>query len=63
MFIGALNWGLIGFFNVDFIAALFGINTVATSISYAIVGLSAIINLILGFSIIRCDLNKYTTAT
>lgn len=41
--IGALNWGLIGIFNFDLVAFLFGEMTALTRIVYTLVGLSAII--------------------
>lgn len=41
--IGALNWGLIGIFNFDLVAAIFGDMTVMTRILYSVVGVSAII--------------------
>lgn len=41
--IGALNWGLVGIFNFDLVAAIFGDMTVVTRILYAVVGVSAII--------------------
>lgn len=37
--IGAINWGLIGFFNFDLVAWLFGSMTWLTRIIYALVGL------------------------
>ncbi|MCF7852729.1 MAG: DUF378 domain-containing protein [Simkaniaceae bacterium] len=41
--IGALNWGLWGFFEFDFVAWLFGGNTKAISrIVYCLVGLSGL---------------------
>lgn len=41
--IGALNWGLIGFFRYDLVAAIFGGQLTALSrIIYALVGLSGI---------------------
>lgn len=41
--IGALNWGLIGFFRYDLVAALFGGQLTAISrIVYALVGLAGI---------------------
>lgn len=39
--IGAINWGLIGFFNFNLVAALFGTGGVARVI-YALVGLSGL---------------------
>jgi len=41
--IGALNWGLIGLFNFDLVAAIFGDMTLMSRIIYSLVGLSAII--------------------
>jgi len=42
--IGALNWGLIGFFNFDLVAALFGGQQAFLSrVIYALVGLSGLI--------------------
>lgn len=40
--VGALNWGLIGFFQFDLIAAIFGTLSIVTRIIYALVGVSAI---------------------
>ncbi|MFA5086074.1 MAG: DUF378 domain-containing protein [Candidatus Paceibacterota bacterium] len=39
--IGGLNWGLVGFFSFDLVAALFGA-TMLTKIVYDLVGLSAL---------------------
>lgn len=42
--IGALNWGLIGFFNFDLVAAIFGgQESVWSRIIYALVGLSGLL--------------------
>ncbi len=40
--IGAINWGLIGFFSFDLVAAIFGAMTTFTRIIYALVGISGI---------------------
>ncbi|WP_018921812.1 DUF378 domain-containing protein [Salsuginibacillus kocurii] len=41
--IGAINWGLIGFFGFDLVAALFGGQTAALSrVIYALVGLAGL---------------------
>lgn len=40
--IGGLNWGILGFFQHDIIASLFGGMSVVSRIIYAIVGLSAL---------------------
>ena len=39
--IGALNWGLVGFFGYNFVSSVFGMGTL-TAIIYDLVGLSAI---------------------
>lgn len=41
--IGALNWGLIGLFNFDLVATIFGDMTLMSRIIYSLVGISAII--------------------
>ena len=41
--IGALNWGLVGFFGFDLVAYLFGEMSIMSRIIYALVGLSALI--------------------
>ncbi|AIE61169.1 DUF378 domain-containing protein [Bacillus methanolicus] len=44
--IGAINWGLIGFFQFDLIAAMFGGQDAALSrIIYGLVGIAGLINL------------------
>lgn len=40
--IGGLNWGLIGIFNFDLVAAIFGEMSIISRIIYTLVGLSAI---------------------
>ena len=47
--IGAINWGLIGFFDFDLVAAIFGEMTMFTRIIYSLVGVSAIISLITSY--------------
>ena len=47
MFIGALNWGLIGLFGFDLVAYLFGPATLLTNIVYSLVGIAAVIWLII----------------
>lgn len=41
--IGALNWGLIGIFGFNLVAAIFGNMTVLARIIYSLVGISAIV--------------------
>lgn len=40
--VGALNWGLIGLFNFDLVAAIFGDMSVLSRIVYSLVGVSGI---------------------
>ena len=47
--IGAINWGLIGFFRFDLVAFLFGEMTLLTRIVYTLVGICGIINIVLLF--------------
>ncbi len=47
--VGALNWGLIGFFDFDLVALIFGEMTLMSKIIYDIVGLSAVVYLLLSY--------------
>jgi uncharacterized membrane protein YuzA (DUF378 family) len=40
--IGALNWGLVGFFSFDLVKAIFGDMTTMSRVIYDLVGLSAL---------------------
>jgi len=40
--IGGLNWGLVGFFNFDLVAAIFGDMSAVSRVIYALVGLAAL---------------------
>ncbi|MCI8411643.1 MAG: DUF378 domain-containing protein [Clostridia bacterium] len=40
--IGAINWGLIGIFNFNLVAAIFGDMTIISRIVYGLVGLSGL---------------------
>ena len=42
LIVGGLNWGLVGLFNVDLVAALFGTQSALSRIVYVLVGLSAL---------------------
>ena len=37
--IGAINWGLVGFFGLDLVAFLFGSMSVLSRIIYAVIGI------------------------
>ncbi len=41
--IGAVNWGLIGLFNVNLVTLIFGIDSIITNIVYILVGISGLI--------------------
>lgn len=44
--IGAINWGLIGFFQFDFVGALFGgQSSIVSRIIFALVGISGLYSL------------------
>ena len=47
--VGAINWGLIGLFNFDLVATLFGPLTVASRVIYTLVGIAGIVNIMLFF--------------
>ena len=45
LFVGGLNWGLVGFFNYDLVASIFGggdMNAMVPRVIYALVGLAAL---------------------
>lgn len=44
--IGGLNWGLVGLFQFDLVAAIFGVGSMLSKIVYVLVGLSAIWQLV-----------------
>jgi hypothetical protein len=44
--VGGLNWGLVGIFSFDLVAAIFGEMSGLSRIVYILVGLSAVYNLL-----------------
>lgn len=40
--VGALNWGLVGLFKFDLVAAIFGDMSVLSRVVYSLVGVSAV---------------------
>lgn len=42
LIVGGLNWGLVGAFNFDLVAAIFGGGSVLARLVYVVVGISAI---------------------
>jgi uncharacterized protein len=45
LIVGGLNWALVGLFNFDLVAALFGEMTTASRAVYVLVGIAALIGL------------------
>lgn len=41
--VGAINWGLVGFFGFDLVASIFGDMSIISRIVYGLVGISAIL--------------------
>jgi uncharacterized membrane protein YuzA (DUF378 family) len=42
LIVGGLNWGLVGVFNFDLVASVFGAGSTLSRIVYTLVGLSAV---------------------
>lgn len=42
LIVGGLNWGLVGIFDFDLVATLFGVMTAAARVVYILVGVSAV---------------------
>jgi len=51
--VGGLNWGLIGAFKFDLVAAIFGEMSALARIVYLLVGLSAVYMVILSWKLAR----------
>jgi len=47
--IGGLNWGLVGLFNFDLVATIFGEMSAISRVVYTLVGLSAVVLAIASF--------------
>lgn len=43
--VGAINWGLIGFFNLDLVRLIFGDMTMLSRIVYSLVGIAGLYSL------------------
>ena len=48
LIVGGLNWGLVGLFNLDLVATLFGPLSLVSRVVYILVGLAAI------YAIVMC---------
>lgn len=44
--VGGINWGLVGLFDFNLVAALFGADTFVSNLIYVLVGLSAVYQLV-----------------
>lgn len=42
--IGAINWGMVGIFNVNLVSLLFGVDTFLTNFIYALVDISGLVS-------------------
>jgi len=51
--VGGLNWGLVGIFNFDLVAAIFGAMSSLSRIVYALVGLAAIYIAVISKSLLK----------
>ena len=51
--VGGLNWGLVGIFNFDLVATIFGAMSLLSRIVYILVGVSAVYQAILWKAIQR----------
>ncbi len=43
---GALNWGLVGMFGIDLVVKFFGAGTLATKVTYDLIGVSAVLAIV-----------------
>lgn len=48
--VGGLNWGLVGIFDFDLVATLFGDMSAISRVVYSLVGLSAIGSIVVAFT-------------
>jgi hypothetical protein len=57
--IGGINWGLVGFFGFDLVAAIFGTMTVLSRIIYALVGIAAVYFIYTVSKLTRTEVKTY----
>lgn len=48
--IGAINWGLVGLFDINIVNSIFGVKTMLTNLIYILVGIAGLINIGLLFN-------------
>ena len=46
LIVGGLNWGLVGLFGFDLVAAIFGEMSLLSRIVYVLVGVSAVVQIV-----------------
>lgn len=46
--IGALNWGLLGAFGIDIVTMILGAGTIASKITYIVIGVAAVLTIVDG---------------
>lgn len=51
--IGAINWGMIGIFDINLVELVFGADTILTNVIYALVGISGLLSM--GLLVKRID--------
>jgi uncharacterized membrane protein YuzA (DUF378 family) len=51
--VGAINWGLIGLFDLNFVATIFGAGTLFEKIIYILVGVAGLFNIGILFNHIK----------
>jgi len=62
LIVGGLNWGLVGAFGFDLVAAIFGEMSAVSRLVYILVGISAVYQLIRLSSFIRTAEKSYKLA-
>jgi uncharacterized membrane protein YuzA (DUF378 family) len=53
--VGGLNWGIVGLFDLDLVAAIFGVGSVLARLVYVLVGVSALWQLVPLMSAFRAE--------
>ena len=53
--VGAINWGLIGFFDFNLVSTLFGDGSFLTRLVYIIVGICGLTNIVILFKHLKFD--------
>ncbi|WP_338016821.1 DUF378 domain-containing protein [Noviherbaspirillum sedimenti] len=56
MIVGGINWGLVGLFNFDLVAFLFGEQSLVSRVIYLAVGIAALYSLYLGSKMARAQI-------